>query len=421
MPYAAPSRPDCQWLPILLRERPAMISDSESITFEANRPAPHETLVSVVLPVYNEIEVLQPLLGQVRQTLADCGVRCEILFVDDGSTDGSARLLDRLAARHSEVRVIHFSRNFGHQAAVQAGLQHARGHAVVLMDSDLQDAPAAIGHFIECWREGYEIVYAVRVRRKEHFWKRVLFGLFHRLMAAVATTPIPAEAGNFSLIDARAVRQIVTLAERDRYLPGLRSWVGFRQIGIEVERNARYDARPRVSFRGLMRLAKTAIFSFSSLPLTMFYLIAFAAMFVFLALGGFSLYCRLFTTLAIPGWTSYILIASFFGALNALGISMLGEYVVRIYDQVRARPFYLIERTVNIAPNGRRRTDPCDALEGESPVTDSGATTDQYVQLLSDAEELLESIDHSPERANNDPRLSRSPAVDRASRRRKVN
>ncbi len=248
------------------------------------RPAPAETLVSVVLPVFNEVEVLRQLLGQVRQTLAECRVRSEIIFVDDGSSDGSDRVLDQLAMRYPEVRVIHFSRNFGHQAAVQAGLRHARGHAVVLMDSDMQDAPSAIERFLERWREGYDVVYAVRVRRKENAWKRLLFAGFHRLMSSVATTPIPAEAGNFSLIDARAVRQIVTLSERDRYLPGLRSWVGFRQIGVAVERNARYDATPRVSLHGLMRLAKTAIFSFSSLPLTVFYFsIACAAMAVFLA------------------------------------------------------------------------------------------------------------------------------------------
>jgi dolichol-phosphate mannosyltransferase len=376
-----------------------MTFDTEAFAAEANRPAPHETLVSVVLPVYNEVEVLKPLLGQVRQALANCLVRSEIVFVDDGSTDGSARLLDQLAERYLEVRVIHFSRNFGHQAAVQAGLQHARGHAVVLMDSDLQDAPGAIDRFLERWREGYDVVYAVRVRRKESAWKRALFGAFHRLMASVATTPIPAEAGNFSLIDARAVRQIVTLAERDRYLPGLRSWVGFRQIGIEVERNARYDARPRVSLRGLIRLAKTAIFSFSSLPLTIFYFIACAAMAVFLALGGFSLYCRIFTSLAIPGWTSYILSASFFGALNALGISMLGEYVVRIYDQVRVRPFYLIDRTVNIAPNTRRHSDAPSEADDESSIA-ALPTADPHDQLLADTVELLELMDesrHTPE------------------------
>jgi dolichol-phosphate mannosyltransferase len=367
-----------------------MMSDGDSIVFEVPRPTADETLVSVVLPVYNEVEVLEPLLGQVRQALASCHVRSEIVFVDDGSSDGSARVLDQLAARFPEVRVIHFSRNFGHQAAVQAGLSHARGHAVVLMDSDLQDAPSAIGRFLDAWREGYDVVYAVRVRRKEAAWKRALFGAFHRLMASVATTPIPAEAGNFSLIDARAVRQIVTLAERDRYLPGLRSWVGFRQTGIEVERNARYDSKPRVSLRGLLRLAKTAIFSFSSLPLTIFFFIACAAMAVFLVLGGFSLYCRLFTGLAIPGWTSYILSASFFGALNALGISMLGEYVVRIYDQVRARPFYLIDRTVNIAPNSRRHSDANHTSNDEQSIA-----ADPHEQLLAETEELLELMDES--------------------------
>jgi glycosyltransferase involved in cell wall biosynthesis len=313
------------------------------------RPSRAETLVSVVLPVFNEVNVLKTLLGRVRQALAALGVRSEIIFVDDGSTDGSAPMLDQMAARSEQVRVIHFSRNFGHQAAVQAGLRYARGHAVVLMDSDLQDAPEAIGRLLDAWRAGNDVVYALREKRKERAWKRLLFAGFHRLLTAVSTTPIPPDAGNFSLIDARVVREIVALGDRDRYLPGLRSWVGFRQTGVVVERLARYDDRPRVSLRGLWRLAKTAIFSFSSLPLTIFYLIGYSALAIFLGLAGYSLYCRLFTDLAIPGWTSYILSASFFGALNALGISMLGEYVLRIYDQVRGRPLYVVDRMVNVA------------------------------------------------------------------------
>ena len=298
----------------------------------------------------------------------------------------AARVLDQSAARFPEVRVVHFSRNFGHQAAVHAGLKHATGHCVVVMDSDLQDDAAAIGRMLDCWRGGYDVVYARRVRRKEAIWKRALFAGFHRLMAAVATTPIPADAGNFSLIDARAVRQIIELAERDRYLPGLRSWVGFRQIGIEVRRNARYDLQPRVSLRGLWRLAKTAIFSFSSLPLSAFYLLGYAALAVFLGLGSYSLYCRLFTSLAIPGWTSYILSASFFGAINALGISMLGEYVVRIYDQVRARPLYLVDRTVNFtAAVDAVRAIPTAQLVHEPRQTE----TDPHDALLAAAGELL--------------------------------
>jgi glycosyltransferase involved in cell wall biosynthesis len=341
-------------------------------------------LVSVVLPVFNEIKVLRTLLGRVRQALAALGVRSEIIFVDDGSTDGSGRMLDQMAARSDQVRVIHFSRNFGHQAAVQAGLRYARGHAVVLMDSDLQDAPEAIGRLLDTWRMGYDVVYALRAKRKERAWKRLLFAGFHRLLAAVSTTPIPPDAGNFSLIDARVVREIVALGERDRYLPGLRSWVGFRQTGVVVERLARYDDRPRVSLRGLWRLAKTAIFSFSSLPLTIFYLIGYSALAIFIGLAGYSLYCRLFTDLAIPGWTSYILSASFFGALNALGISMLGEYVLRIYDQVRGRPLYVVDRTVNVASADASDQTALARRDIDPPATD------EFEQLLTQTAELLD-------------------------------
>jgi len=310
-------------------------------------------LISVVLPVYNEAEVLATLLARVTESLAACDARCEIIFVNDGSRDESPQILDGLAAAHSWVRVVHFVRNFGHQAAVQAGLVHARGDAVVLMDSDLQDAPEAIPEFVRRWREGYDVVYALRTDRKESLLKRFLFATFHRLLAAIASIRIPADAGIFGLVDRRVARAIVALGERDRYFPGLRSWVGFRQIGVEVERGARYDEHPRVSLFGLVRLAKTAVFSFSSFPLTIFYAIGGGAAAVFVGLGGYSLFCKLFTDLAIPGWTSHILTGSFFGALNALGICILGEYVVRIYDQVRARPLYLVDRTVNVEPDSQ--------------------------------------------------------------------
>ncbi len=314
----------------------------------AARPPSSEALISVVLPVYNEAGVLPTLLGCLTKTLAGCDTAYEILFVDDGSTDGSSPLLDRLAAQDPAVRVIHLARNFGHQAAIQAGLACTRGDAIILMDSDMQDAPEAIPRFLAKWREGYDVVYAIRTRRKENALKRCLFASFHRMLSGMASVRIPADAGIFGLIDRRVAGAVLALSERDRYFPGLRSWVGFRQTGVEVERNARYDEHPRVSLAGLFRLAKTAIFSFSALPLTVFYLIGLAAGVTFLAVGGFSLFCKLFTDLAIPGWTSHILIGSFFGALNALGISILGEYVIRIYDQVRARPLYLIDRTVNL-------------------------------------------------------------------------
>jgi dolichol-phosphate mannosyltransferase len=344
----------------------------------AKRTTRQATLVSVVLPVYNEAQVLPELLRRVSDELAACGLRYEIIFVDDGSRDQSPHVLDQLAAADRRVGVVHLSRNFGHQAAVQAGLAHSRGDAVVLMDSDLQDAPEAIGQFLAQWQAGYDVVYAIRTGRKESVLKRLLFAAFHRLMSRVATVPLPADAGIFGLVDRRVARQIVALAENDRYFPGLRGWVGFRQTGIVVERNARYDQNPRVSLGGLMRLAKTAMFSFSTLPLSIFHVIGASAMAVFLGVSGFSLFCKLFTNLAIPGWTSYVLIGSFFGALNALGISILGEYVTRIYDQVRGRPLYLVDRTVNMAAgDGAAATDD---LAGDRP----------YAELMEQAEALLQ-------------------------------
>ncbi|HEY2826236.1 MAG TPA: hypothetical protein VGJ04_01440, partial [Pirellulales bacterium] len=249
------------------------------------------------------------------------------------------------------------------------------------------------------------VAYAVRVGRKEWFGKRLIFSGFHRLLSSISNTPIPVDAGNFSLLDARVVTQLLSLGERDRYLPGLRSWVGFTQIGIPVERGSRYDDRPRISLRGLIRLAKTAIFSFSSLPLTMFAWLGCIAFTVFLGVSGYSVYCRLFTNLAIPGWTSELVTMSFFAALNALGISMLGEYVVRIYDQVRGRPLYLVDRTVNFATvdaaaDGHRGTKTQTAngpvpfntldLAHLDPLELGDQWDDAYQHLLDQANDLVE-------------------------------
>jgi polyisoprenyl-phosphate glycosyltransferase len=348
------------------------------------RPALRDTLISVVLPVYNEARVLEELCRRVADAVALCGTQREIVFVNDGSSDNSAEILDSLAERHPFVRVVHLSRNFGHQAAVQAGLSHARGDAVVLMDSDLQDSPEAIGRLVAEWVCGYDVIYALRRERPEAWWKRCLFAAFHRLLSRVASTPIPTDAGNFSLIDARVVQQIVALGEQDRYLPGLRSWVGFKQRGVEVRRNPRYDGQPRVSIRGLWRLAKTAIFSFSSFPLTAFYTIGYGAMAVFAALGGYLLFCKAFTGLAAPDWASQVLVASFFGAVNALGISILGEYVIRIYDQVRGRPLYMVDRTCNL---GRAETSPEAPAVVEFHPTEAAPAI--FAVSRSDADELI--------------------------------
>lgn len=317
------------------------------------RPPLAESLVSVVLPLYDEAEVLERLHKLVVAALDAAGCRYEVLYVNDGSTDESADILDQLAAADSHVKILHFSRNFGHQAAVQAGLCHARGDCVIVMDSDLQDDPACINEFLAKWREGYDVVYAIRIGRKENAIKRFLFYSFYRVLNGLSRTPMPADAGNFGLLDARVAGEVTAMIERDRYFPGLRSWVGYRQTGVGVERGERHDGRPRVSLLGLFRLAKSAVISFSSLPLSMFYFLAGGSLLVCVGLVLYALYFRLFTDLAVPGWTSITITASFFGALNALGIGILGEYVVRIYDQVRARPMFVVARKVNLEEKER--------------------------------------------------------------------
>lgn len=373
--------------------------DTTAASDTASRRPLKDVLLSIVLPVYNEEQVLGELLDGVTRAAVATGARHEVIFVNDGSRDRSGEVLDQLAQDDARVRVVHFSRNFGHQAAVQAGLEHARGDAVVLMDSDMQDSPAAIARFVEEWQAGYDVVYALRVDRKENAVKRFLFASFHRLLSRIASTPIPADAGNFGLIDRRVVREIVALGERDRYLPGLRSWVGFRQTGVEVERLARYDDLPRVSLWGLWRLAKTAIFSFSAAPLSLFHGIGVAATAIFLAVGSYALICKLFTDLAIPGWTSHMLSGCFFGALNALGISVLGEYVVRIYDQVRARPLFLVSRTVNF-----------DAANIATSQLASSSGDDPYLDVLDYVNDLLDLATECSDGTMDRPVLSTPPA-----------
>ncbi len=362
-----------------------------------------DALVSVVLPVYNEAAVLAELCRRLRAELIACRTTFEIIFIDDGSRDESSEILDRLARQFAEVRVVHLSRNFGHQAAIHAGLSHACGDAVVLMDSDLQDSPEAIGEFLKAWQAGYDVVYAVRVNRRESVWKRTMFGGFHRFLSSISRTPIPADAGTFGLVDARVAHTIVALCEHDRYLPGLRSWVGYKQIGVPVQRGERYDRRPRVSLRGLARLAKTAIFSFSALPLSMFAWLGAISLSMFLGFSGYSVYCKLFSDVAAPAWVSHLVTMSFFAALNSLGISMLGEYVVRIYDQVRGRPLYLIDRTVNIAGQHHSTSDRCEQqveinaagasrmdLERLDPLELDSRWDNSYQHLFDEAQELLD-------------------------------
>jgi dolichol-phosphate mannosyltransferase len=314
----------------------------------------------VILPLYNEAAVLRRLLQAVSGALEQTECRYEIIFVNDGSTDDSPAILDAMAAQNGQVRVVHFSRNFGHPAAVQAGLDLARGDAVVVMDSDMQDDPRCLVDFVHKWREGYDVVYAVRTNRKENLLKRALFHGFYRLLNTISEIPLPNDAGNFGLLDRRVAQEISRLPERDRYFPGLRQWVGFPQVGIAVERGARHDDRPRVSLLGLVRLARTAFFSFSSAPLTLFHMVAAAAALLCIALVGWT---AVGAATGQPVGTTIVVIeiAAFLTALNALGFGILGEYIGRIFGQVRGRPNYIVASARNF-PRPTGVATPSDAV-----------------------------------------------------------
>ena len=313
-----------------------------------SRPRIEDSTISVVMPLLNEVAVIRQVVQQVTESIDQKGCQWRVVLVNDGSTDGSDKVLDEMASGDQRITVLHLSRNFGHQAAVHAGLSHCTGDAVILMDSDAQDDPNALSDMIDRWQEGNDVVYAVRFGRKENMLKRAAFSTFHRLMEAMASIDVPRDAGNFGLLDARVVKEIVALGETDRYFPGLRSWVGFRQCALPVERLERHDDTPRVSFKGLVSLAKTAMFSFSRVPLLAFYGLAALSATIGAVCIVWAVWHKFVTGEAIPGWASITTVSAFFGAINALGIAILGEYVTRIYDQVRNRPAYVVNETRNL-------------------------------------------------------------------------
>jgi len=281
--------------------------------------------VSVVLPIYNEAGVIEELYARLSAVLSDCAADYEIIGVDDGSADGSAERIAELAARDAHCKGVELSRNFGQQAAVSAGLSFVTGDVVVLMDSDL--------------------VFAQRVKRKEGFFKRAAFALFYRLLRMSAGRKIPADAGLFSAMRREVADRMRELPERNRFLPGLRAWAGFRQTGLKIERDARYDSSPRVRLRGLCRLAMDAIFSFSYLPLRAVAFLGFLAAIPSFAYILVVLYFRLFTDRAIEGWASTLSAVLFLGGVQLICLGVIGEYIGRIYDEVKARPIYIVKRT----------------------------------------------------------------------------
>jgi glycosyltransferase involved in cell wall biosynthesis len=307
-------------------------------------------LLSVVVPIKDEIETLPELSRRLADVLTGELSDAEIVFVDDGSADGSARWIADRHADDARVKLVRLSRNFGHQAAVTAGLAHASGRAVVLMDGDLQDPPELIPTLVAKWSEGHEIVHTVKTRRQEPWARRIAFRAFYRLIRSLTSdTDLPVQAGLFSLLDRRVVEELARLPERNRYLAGLRSWVGFRQASVEYERDARWSGAPRVSVARLFRLAFDGIFSFSNLPLRLATLLGLIVSLTAFLLMATILYLRLFTDLAILGWASLMTSILFLGGVILVTIGIIGEYTGRIYDEVKRRPLYVVAERLGLA------------------------------------------------------------------------
>ena len=298
----------------------------------------------IVVPAFNEQDNLEAFHEEVTAVLDGEPISYAFLFVDDGSADGTGTVLKRLRGRDRRVSYVRLARNFGLQAALAAGLEHARGGAVVVMDADLQDDPKALPLLIAEWRKGSDVVYATRASRREFLVKRLLFKGFYLLLSKLADIPIPRDAGAFALYDRKVVDQVNALPERNRYLPGLRAWVGFRQTGVPVARRARHAGKPAQSIWRLIALALDGVFAFSRAPLR------FAAILGFLvtALSALGLVVVLYWRFVERSFPSGVGLATialsllFLGGVQLLVTGIIGEYLGRVYDEVKRRPHYVI-------------------------------------------------------------------------------
>lgn len=301
--------------------------------------------LSIVIPLYDEEAVLPTLYEQLGCALAAEG-SYEIVFVNDGSRDRTLSLLRTLAAGDPHLVVLDLSRNFGHQAAVTAGLEAARGDAVILMDGDLQDPPEVIPDLLAAWRDGFQVVVARRRSRQDTGLRGLAFRLFHRFFGLISDFPIDPDAGIFGLMDRRATDELVRLKERNRFLPGMRSWVGFPQTTVWYDRAARAAGEPKQTLGKLLRYAFDAVFSFSYKPLRLSWLFGFVVSLGAFAYGAVLLVMRILSINVVLGFTTPTVAILFLSGIQLITIGILGEYLGRIYDEVKRRPHYIVAERI---------------------------------------------------------------------------
>jgi glycosyltransferase involved in cell wall biosynthesis len=323
-------------------------------------------LISVVVPCYNEEKVIVETNGQLVATLAALeGYDFEIIYVDDGSSDATAHMLRTIQNLNNRVRLVRLSRNFGHQLAVSAGLKHAAGDAVVIIDADLQDPPEVIPEMVARWRDGYHVVYGMRSERSgETAFKLWTAKLFYRLINRLSKIQLPLDVGDFRLLDRRVVDVLLSMPERDRFLRGMVSWIGFRQVAVMYARAQRRAGESKYSLFKMLQFAADGVISFSLTPLRLALWVGFLS--IGLAFGGilYALIIRLYTNDWVRGWTSIFTAVLFIGGAQLVTLGIIGEYIGRIYAEVKRRPLYVVEERLGFG------ADAAEAREQRSEVRD---------------------------------------------------
>jgi glycosyltransferase involved in cell wall biosynthesis len=312
-------------------------------------PHPRPTL-SFVLPIYNEEEVIPELHRRLTEFLGRLAIEAEVLFVNDGSRDRSMDLLRELAVGDSRYRILSFARNFGHQSAITAGVDYARGQAVVVMDSDLQDPPEVVVEMVEKWREGFDVVYGRRRKRVGESWFKLLTARwFYRVFAAMIPNEVPLDTGDFRLMSRRVIVALRSLRETHRFVRGMVAWLGFKQTEVLYDRPGRFAGDTKYPLRKMVRFAIDGITSFSILPLRFATYLGMLMSTASVGVIAWALLAKYLFRQTVQGWTAIVIIVAIFASVQLLMIGILGEYVGRIYEEVKRRPLYIVSDTVNLA------------------------------------------------------------------------
>lgn len=303
--------------------------------------------INILVPLYNEELVFEKLINRLKAIMDSSPYIITAIIVDDGSTDRTAALMYNLSKSDGRFYSVILSRNFGHQTALTAGLSYSNAtDAVFIIDGDLQDPPELIFDFYRKLKEGYDVIYAIRKKRKENFLKRFLYSRFYRLLKKISYIEIPLDSGDFSLISKRVVDQLNAMPEESRFLRGMRSWIGYNQIGIEYERAERADGESKYSFSKLLKLAFNGIFNFSEFPIKAITNIGFVTILISIVYIVYTLVAKYFFNNVPQGFTTILIVVSLFGGIQLIAIGLIGEYIMRIFFQVKGRPLFVVKQVV---------------------------------------------------------------------------